>query len=148
MNVLVLHGNLASDPELRFTPKGSAICSFTIAVSERWTTESGEQKERVGFFGCVVWGKKGEVFSQYHRKGGKALIRGKLIQESWEDKQTGKKQSKTKVQVEEWEFAGGKREDSGQGAPPVPRPPRPQPVAQPEAPAGEAPPTDDDDVPF
>lgn len=148
MNVVILHGNLTADPVVRYTPKGQAICEFTIAINKRWKTESGEEREKVGFFGCYIWGKRGEAFAQFHRKGGKALVRGELAQESWEDKETGKKQSKTRVEVTDWEFAGGKREDA-QSAPQVPRPPRPQAEpTQPEAPAGEAPPTDDDDVPF
>jgi single-strand DNA-binding protein len=140
MNIVILHGNLTADPVVRYTPKGQAICEFGIAINKRWRTESGEEKEKVGFFGCYIWGKRGEAFAQYHKKGGKALLRGELAQESWEDKETGKKQSKTRVEVTDWEFAGGKRED----APPAPRAQKPQ--AQPEAPAGEAQP--EDDVPF
>jgi glucose/arabinose dehydrogenase len=76
--------------------------------------------------------------------GGKALVRGELTQESWEDKETGKRQSKTRVEVTDWEFAGGKRED-GQSVPPAPRAQKPQ--AQAQAPTGEVQP-EEDDVPF
>jgi single-strand DNA-binding protein len=142
MNVVILHGNLTADPVVRYTPKGQAICEFGIAINKRWKTESGEEREKVGFFGCYIWGKRGEAFAQFHRKGGKALVRGELAQESWEDKETGKKHSKTRVEVTDWEFAGGKREEAQ--AAPAPRAQKPQ--AQAEAPAGEAQP--DDDVPF
>ncbi len=142
MNVVILHGNLTADPVLRYTPKGQAICEFGIAINKRWRTESGEEKEKVSFIACYIWGKRGEAFAQFHRKGGKALVRGELAQESWEDKETGKKQSKTRVEVTDWEFAGGKREDS-QGAP-APRAQKPQ--VQPEAAAGEE--SANDDLPF
>lgn len=144
MNVVILHGNLTADPEVRYTPKGQAICNFTLAINKRWKTESGEEKEKVGFFGCYIWGKRGEAFAQYHRKGGKALVRGELAQESWEDKETGKKQSKTRVEVTDWEFAGAKREEGQSTDRPAPAP-RPIPAAE-AAPTDAAP--EEDDVPF
>jgi len=117
VNVVILHGNLTADPEVRYTPKGQAVCNFTLAINKRWRTEFGEEKEKVSFIGCYIWGKRGEAFAQYHKKGGKALVRGELAQESWDDKETGKKQSKTRVEVTDWEFAGGKREEGPTAAP-------------------------------
>lgn len=140
MNVVILHGNLTADPEIRYTPKGQAVCNFTLAINKRWKTESGEEKEKVGFFGCYIWGKRGEAFAQYHKKGGKALVRGELAQESWEDKETGKKQSKTRVEVTDWEFAGAKREE---GQPQRQERPKATPT-QASEPAGEA----EDECPF
>jgi len=117
MNVVILTGNLARDPETRFTPKGKAVTDATICVSERWTDDSGQQKETTAFVGLVFWGPRGEAFARHHRKGSRASIRGKIVQDSWEDKATGKKQTKTKVQVDDWEFAGAK---PAEGAPPAP----------------------------
>lgn len=120
MNVVILTGNLARDPDTRYTPKGTAVTEATICVSERWTDDSGQQKETTAFVGLVFWGPRGEAFAKHHRKGSKAMVRGKIVQDSWEDRTTGKKQTKTKVQVEDWEFASPKPADS----PPPPPPSR------------------------
>lgn len=112
MNTVILSGNLTADPELRRTNGGTAVCEFTIAHNKRWKTDAGEQKEKVSFIGCVIWGRRAEVFAEHHKKGSKALVRGELTQESWDDKTTGKKQSKTKVNVEEFEFVGGRSEQA------------------------------------
>lgn len=149
MNVVILSGNLARDPETKFTPSGQSVTDATVCVSERWTTEAGEQKERTAFVGLVFWGKRGEAFAKHHRKGSRAMIRGKIVQETWDDKETGKKREKTKVQVEDWEFAGSKPEggtDSTTKPAPAARPgtrATPQP-----APANNGPLPEDDDVPF
>ena len=156
MNVVILSGNLARDPEVRFTPTGKAVTEATVCVSERWKDEAGQQKETTAFVALVFWGPRGEAFAKHHRKGSKAMVRGKIVQDTWEDKVTGKKQTKTKVQVEEWEFASPKLAD----APPHPRTTQPEPyrpqssdwpdmTAQnnPTTPKQQQPP-EDDDVPF
>ena len=141
MNHVILLGNLTADPEIRHTPKGLAVADFTIAHNKRWTDDSGEQKEKVSFIGCVMFGKRAEAFAQYHKKGSKALVEGELAQESWEDKKTGEKRSKTKVHVNSWEFVGGKPEGQPQ------RQERPKATAAPKAaPADGAP--EEDEVPF
>lgn len=148
MNHVSLMGNLTRDPEVRYTPKGMAVCEFTIAATKRWRTEAGEEKERTAFIGCVCWGKRGEAFAQYHRKGQRALVEGELVQETWEDKESGKKREKTKVEVASWHFVNAKA-DRGEDAPaarPAPAPRTAQ-AAQP-APAASNPPPEDDDGPF
>lgn len=145
MNVVMLSGNLTRDPEVRYTPKGQPVCEATVAVSKRWRTESGEEKDRTAFIGLVIWGKRGEAFAQFHRKGSRALVRGELVQETWDDKETGKKREKTKVQVEDWDFAGPKPTHA-------PETPRPAPKTHPSLPLDQqAAPADaegEDDVPF
>ncbi len=144
MNVVMLSGNLTRDPEIRYTPKGQPVCEATVAVSKRWKTESGEEKEKTAFIGLVIWGKRGEAFAQFHRKGSRALVRGELIQDQWQDKETGKTQTKTRVQVEDWEFAGSKPAHA-------PETPRPAPKNYPGLPLDEGKPSDaeaEDDVPF
>lgn len=145
MNVVMLSGNLTRDPEMRYTPKGQPVCEATVAVSKRWLTESGEEKERVAYPGLVIWGKRGEAFAKHHRKGSRVLIRGELIQDQWHDKETGKTQTKTRVQVEEWHFAGPKPTHA-------PETPRPAPKSHPSLPLDQqAAPADaegEDDVPF
>lgn len=140
MNHVVLMGNLTADPEVRFTPKGQAVCEFSIAHNKQWKTEAGEERERVSFISCLIWGKRGEAFAKYHRKGFKALVQGELTQESWEDKATGKKQSKTRVQVDSWEFVGARQEQAAH-VPAAPKPAQPQP----SLPGGEP---EEDECPF
>lgn len=111
INTVTYGGNLTRDPEIRYTPKGTAVCELSIANTEKWKTEFGEQKERTCFAGATIWGKSAEVFAQYHKKGQQCLVQGKLYQDTWEDKATGQKREKTKILVEEWFFVGGKRDD-------------------------------------
>ena len=133
MNRVTLLGNLTRDPETRFTKSGKAVVNASIAVTERFKTEAGESKESVTFVDLVIWGKTGETFAEFHAKGSKALVEGKLIAEEWE--KDGQKRRTTKVQVAAWHFVGSK--DA--------KPAAPKPAASPEAPATE--PTEDD-VPF
>lgn len=149
MNSVKLLGNLTSDPETRFTPKGVAVVEFTLAVTERWKNDAGEQKESTYFGRCVAWGKSGEAFAQYHKKGQKTLIEGKLKQDEWEDKETGKKRNATRIQVERWHFITSK---NGAGAA-TPAAPTAQRQNAPKTPTnsggGQEPtPLEEDDVPF
>lgn len=120
INHVTLQGNLTRDPEIRFTTGGTAVCEITIAHNKKWKTEAGESKEVVAFIAATIWGKKGEAFAQYHRKGDQALITGELAQENWDDKKSGEKRSKTKVNVLDWHFVGGQKTQQ-QGATPSPR---------------------------
>lgn len=144
MNVVILSGNLTRDPEVRYTPKGQPVCEATVAVSKRYKTESGEEKERTAFIGLVIWGKRGEAFAAYHRKGSRALVRGELIQDQWQDKQTGKTQTKTRVQVEDWEFAEPKPAHAPETPRPAPKTHSSLPLDEAKLADGEA----EDDVPF
>ena len=119
-NTVIYGGNLTRDPELRYTPKGTAVVEITIANTEKWTAENGEKKERTCFAGATIWGKSGEVFVTYHSKGSQCLVQGRLMQETWEDKESGKKREKTKIRVDEWYFVGGKRDGGGQQNAPAP----------------------------
>jgi single-strand DNA-binding protein len=143
-NTVFVSGNLARDPEVKYTPKGTAVVEFTIASNKRWTTEAGEKKEAVTFVGCVCWGAKGEAFAKYHRKGQRALIEGELCQETWEDKETGKKREKTKVRVREWFFMGSSTQEGTAQRPS--RPQRPEAAAPQSGVLAKEP--EPDDVPF
>jgi single-strand DNA-binding protein len=143
-NKVILAGNLTRDPELRYTPKGTAVARITLAVNRTFTSgEGGEKKEEVSFVDVDIWGRQAEVISQYMKKGRPLLVEGRLKQDTWEDKNTKQKQSKLKVVLESFSFidSGGR---GNEGAAPA----RP---ASPAAPAPEAPdaePPQDDDVPF
>ena len=102
----ILTGNLTRDPELRSTPNGASVCSFSVAVNRVFRDSSGNQQEDVSFIDCSAWGKLGEMISQYARKGTGVLVSGRLDQRSWEDKTTGQKRSRTEIVVEDFNFLG------------------------------------------
>ena len=91
MNKVFLIGNLTRDPELRTTPNGASVCSFSVAVNRVYKDANGAQREDVSFIDCSAWGKLGEMISQYAKKGAGVLVSGRLDQRSWEDKTTGQK---------------------------------------------------------
>jgi len=105
-NRVLLMGNLTRDPEVRYTPKGTAIANIGLAVNRVWTTESGEKKEEVTFVDVEVWGRQAETMGQYLSKGRPLFIEGRLKLDSWDDKETGQKRSKLKVVCENFQFIG------------------------------------------
>ena len=107
----IIAGNLTRDPELRSTPNGASVCSFSVAVNRTFRDSNGEQKEDVSFIDCSAWGKLGEMINQYAKKGTGVLVSGRLSQHSWEDKD-GKKRSRTEIVVEDFNFTGA-RDNSG-----------------------------------
>jgi len=146
-NKVILAGNLTHDPELRYTPKGTAVAQVRLAVNRVYNTESGEKKEEVTYVDIDAFGRQAEVISQYLKKGRPILVEGRLRYQTWEDKQTAQKRSKLSVVLEGFQFLDSQRGEGG-GAP-APRP-RPAPAAATAAePAGEAEaPPAEDDVPF
>lgn len=103
-NKVVLLGNLTRDPELRTTPNGQNVCSFSLAINRTWRNASGEQQEAVDFIDCNAWGKAGEIINQYTQKGRALLVSGRLQHRTWE--QDGQKRSKVEVVVEDFNFIG------------------------------------------
>ena len=146
-NKVILAGNLTRDPELRYTPKGTAVARLGIACNRKWKSETGEMKEEVTFVDVDAFGKTAETIGQYLKKGRPILIEGRLRYDTWEDKQTKQKKSKLGVVLESFQFldSGGGRGDASEGAPAPSR-------GAPSAPAAEAPdaepPHEGDDVPF
>ncbi len=153
-NKVILVGNLTRDPELRYTPKGTAIAKIGLAVNRVWTNEAGEKKEEVTFVDVDVFGRTAENVGQYMRKGSPILIEGRLRLDQWDDKQTGQKRSKLGVVAETVQFLGAARGDSGSarsGEGSADSPPRSRPAPSPAAsntPAPDGPPPEEDDVPF
>lgn len=150
-NKVILAGNLTRDPELRYTPKGTAIARITLAINRKWTSEAGEQKEEVTFVDIDAFAKQAETIGQYLKKGRPLLVEGRLRYETWDDKQTGQKRSKLGVVLDNFQFLDSGNRGEGGGAAPAPAPrPRaatPPPVAEGPADA-DAPPHEGDDVPF
>jgi single-strand DNA-binding protein len=118
LNKVLLIGNLTRDPELRVTPKGTAICQFGLAVNRQYKDESGATRDETAFIDIEAWGKQGELVSKYLQKGSPAFIEGRLRFDSWEDKQSGQKRSKLKVVLENVQFLsrGGGGGGAGAGA--------------------------------
>lgn len=149
-NKVILVGNLTRDPELRYTPKGTAVTKIGLAVNRVWTNEAGEKKEEVTFVDIDMFGRTAENVAQYMRKGSPLLVEGRLRLDQWDDKQTGQKRSKLGVVAEAVQFLGSPRGEGG-GAPAAPR--SAPAAAAAAAPAAEpadadAPPHEGDDVPF
>jgi len=78
LNRVQLIGNLGRDPETRFTPKGNKVCSFSVAVSRRWKSAEGEERERTDWFNVDAWGRLGEVCQQFLKKGSLVYLEGRL----------------------------------------------------------------------
>lgn len=83
LNKVELIGNLTRDPELRYTPSGTVVCSFSIATNRNWTTDTGEKKEEADFHRIVAWNKLAELCSQFLTKGRKVYVEGRLTTRSW-----------------------------------------------------------------
>ena len=107
-NKVILLGNLTRDPEVRYTPKGSAVCDLGIAVNRVYTTDSGEKREEVAFVDVTLWGRTAEIAGEYLKKGRPVLIEGRLQMDTWDDKQTGQKRSKLKVVGESMQLLSGR----------------------------------------
>ena len=144
-NKVILAGNLTRDPELRYTPKGTAIAKLSMAVNRKWTGEDGQTREEVTYVDIDAFGKQAEVISQYLRKGGGLLAEGRLKLDQWDDKKTGEKRSRLGVVLENFTFIGGRAPGAASdGDSPAPRSGGARGGA---APANDSP-TPEDDVPF
>ena len=104
---VIIAGNITRDPELRATPSGAQVCSFSVAVNRNYRDSSGNMQESVSFFDCSAWGRTGETISQYAKKGTGILLSGRLEQRSWDDKATGQKRSRVEITVDDFNFIGG-----------------------------------------
>lgn len=102
LNRVLMIGRLVRDPELRHTPSGTAVASFSIA-SNRSYTANNEKKEQTSFFNCVAWGKLGELIVEYCKKGHRVGLEGRLQQRSWDD-QSGNKRSTVEIVADNIQF--------------------------------------------
>ncbi len=109
LNRIQLIGNLGKDPEVRVTPKGSKVCSFSIAVSRRWKTSAGEDKETTDWFNVEAWGHLGEICKQYLRKGRLVFLEGQLRTDRYEHE--GDTHYYTKVVASQMQMLDRKAED-------------------------------------
>jgi single-strand DNA-binding protein len=151
-NKVILIGNLTRDPELRFTPKGTAVARIGVAINRSWKTDTGETREETTFVDVDAFGRQAETIGQYMKKGRPIMIEGRLKYDTWEDKQTNQKRSKLSVVLEAFQFLdfGGGRASSEETASAEPRVRSNTPVAPTASPppAGAEEPPTEDDVPF
>ena len=108
VNKVILIWNLTRDPELRYTPSGTAVLDFGMAINRKWKGKDGTPQEEVGFFDCTAWARTAEIISEHVKKGNPLLVEGYLKQDRWEDKDSGQKRSKIKVTVERMQFLGSR----------------------------------------
>ena len=115
-NKVMIMGNLTRDPEIKYTPKGTAIADIGLAVNRNYTTDSGEKREEVTFIDVTLWGRVAEIVGEYCKKGRPLFVEGRLHLDTWDDKATGQKRSKLKVVGENIQLLGS-REGGAGGAP-------------------------------
>src|SRR3954449_2428352 len=138
-NKVILLGNLTRDPEVRYTPKGTAVTELGMAVNRVYSAENGEKREETTFVDVTLWGRTAEIAGEYLKKGRPVFIEGRLQLDTWDDKQSGQKRSKLKVVGEGLQLLGGRgsaecdeveadRSQQRRGAPA----PRPQPARDPD----------------
>jgi single-strand DNA-binding protein len=150
-NKVILLGNLTRDPEIRYTPKGTAVTELGMAVNRVYTAENGEKREETTFVDVTLWGRTAEIAGEYLKKGRPVFIEGRLQLDTWDDKTSGQKRSKLKVVGEGLQLIGSRPGGGGGGggggdeesssAPRSSSRPAPPPKAATSAP-------DDDEIPF
>jgi single-strand DNA-binding protein len=149
-NKVILLGNLTRDPEVRYTPKGTAVTELGMAVNRVYTADNGEKREETTFVDVTLWGRTAEIAGEYLKKGRPVLIEGRLQLDSWDDKQSGQKRTKLKVVGEGLQLigsrpggggGGGGGDEESSGAPRSSSKSAPPPKAAPAEP-------DDDEIPF
>jgi single-strand DNA-binding protein len=112
-NKVILLGNLTRDPEVRYTPKGSAVCDLGLAVNRSYTLDNGEKREEVTFVDVVLWARLAEIAGEYLKKGRPVFIEGRLQLDTWDDKQSGQKRSKLRVIGETMQLLGSRPGGAG-----------------------------------
>ncbi len=111
----MLIGNLTRDPEVRYTPKGTAVTDLGLAINRNYSTDDGDKREETTFVDITFWGRQAETLGQYMKKGRPLYVEGRLQLDSWDDKSTGQKRSKLKVVGENFQFLGGRDDNAGGG---------------------------------
>ena len=148
-NKVMLLGNCTRDPEVKYTPKGSAVTDLGLAVNRFYTTDNGEKREETTFVDVTMWGRQAEIAGEYLKKGRPVFIEGRLQLDTWDDKQTGQKRSKLRVVCENFQLLGsrdgGPAPEGSSGSAPS------RAASSGKAEAKSAPPSEDsaeDDIPF
>ena len=157
LNKVMLIGNLTRDPELRYTPKGTAVTDLGLAINRVWNNEQGQKQEETTFVEVTFWGRQAEIAQQYLTKGRGVYVEGRLQMDTWDDKETGKKRSRLKIHGENLQFlpegrtGQGTNGSGGGGGSQSPRPQQSSPRSEPSqgaSPASSDGFHDEDDIPF
>ena len=160
VNKVMLLGNLTRDPEIRYTPKGTAVTDLGMAINRIRTGDNGERIEEVTYVDVTLWGRSAELAGQYLSKGRSVFIEGRLQLDQWDDKATGQKRSRLRVVGENMQFIGGQGQGGGGGNAQGGKQQQSKPAQQQQQPSGDsAPPQsggaaassfddDADDIPF
>lgn len=149
LNKVMLIGNLTRDPELRYTPKGTAVAEIGLAINRVWNNDQGQKQEETTFVDVTLWSRQAELAQQYLAKGRPVYIEGRLSLDTWDDKATGQKRSKLKVIAENLQFLSSGQGSQGGGGPAggnQQRAPQQRPQGGSPAPANDF--QEDDDIPF
>ena len=156
LNKVFLMGNLTRDPEVRYTPKGTAVGEFGLAINDSYKAQDGTIKESVTYVDIEVWSRQAETCKQYLSKGRPVFIEGSLKFDQWESPE-GQKKSKLRVRAERVQFlgspggsggSGGRSTASGGGGPPGEQVPKPSRPAAPGGSDDHPPVPEEDDIPF
>lgn len=110
LNKVLIIGNLTRDPELRYTPQGTAVCTFSIATNRQWKTESGDQKDEAEFHRIVAWDKLAEICSKMLKKGSRTYVEGRLQTRSWQG-QDGNQRTTTEIVISDMIVLESRRTD-------------------------------------
>lgn len=108
LNKVMIIGNLGRDPEMRYTPSGKAVTSFSVATNRSWVNAAGERREDTEWFNVVAWGNLAEICKQYLTKGQQVYVEGRLQTRGWED-ENGKKHYRTELVANEMVMLGDRR---------------------------------------
>lgn len=114
LNKVMLIGNLTRDPEMRYTPQGTAVCTFGIATNRSWTTDTGEKKDEADFHNIVAWNKLAEICAQLLKKGRKVYVEGRLSTRSWQGTDGTQKQ-RTEVVINDMVILDRKEGGASEG---------------------------------
>lgn len=116
VNKVILIGNLGKDPEIKYTPSGTAVAKFSLATNERYKDKAGEWQDRTEWHNIVAWQRLAEIVGEYVKKGSKLYIEGRLQTSSWDDKESGQKKYRTEVIANDLVLLSGRGEsDEAQG---------------------------------
>jgi len=106
LNKVILIGNLGRDPEVRSTPSGQPVATFTLATNRKWKDKNGQRQEQTEWHTIVVWGRQAEIAGQYLTKGKQIYVEGRLQTRSWDDKNSGEKRYKTEIVCDTFQMLG------------------------------------------
>lgn len=116
VNKAILIGNLGKDPDLKYTPSGKAVATFSLATTDRWTSQDGQKQEQTVWHNIVAWGRQAELMKEYLSKGRQVYIEGRIVNRSYDDKD-GNKRYISEIVVQSFQFIGNRGAGAAESAP-------------------------------